>query len=420
MESAEEPAVLDRGRPAQSLRPHVIELHPERGAADSAGGEGPLALPGVAEPDRTLHGGRDRGGSCAGRPGPRALGWRTRDWRTRGWRARRGRAGGASAGGGPVLSLRPRATPCDEPLPLGVPFQQEVEPDFQDLLGARAGLGVGERAAGRLELAQEAVRHRDVEAPQVGGERVGGVTRWRRQDFGSRYGPKGVGQCEFNRLNRRAEMGRCAFDRLNRKDGLDLRGGPGRSVNPGHDLAVRGGRVGPDLGRHRHGLPAGAVEEPRQDGVPALRGEHLRELDDAGDAEPAVPQGLDHLGETLDELRRGLPVVGGALREPELEPEPPPVEVGERQEEVGEGGLLPAKQVGELAGEADGGVPCARHTRTISCGFRASPDAHGGARFVAGGAGVFRALGAVPRRAAPGRVRETGLPGDAERGGRIC
>jgi hypothetical protein len=66
----------------------------------------------------------------------------------------------------------------------------------------------------------------------------------------------------------------------------------------------------------------------------------------------------------LHERGGGLPVVGRAARQPEpaveeveevrvaqLLPEPPPIEVGERDEKVGERGVLAAEEGGELLRE---------------------------------------------------------------------
>src|SRR5512138_941176 len=118
--------------------------------------------------------------------------------------------------------------------------------------------------------------------------------------------------------------------------------------------------------------------------MPVLGCDHLRELDDGGDAQATVSQGIDDLGEALDELRGGLAVVGGALREaelavqeveergvPELDPDAVAVEVRERDEKVAEGEALAAKQVLETKGE----VACSFHGRSIARDFEASVDA---------------------------------------------
>src|SRR6266568_6158385 len=159
-----------------------------------------------------------------------------------------------------------------------------------------------------------------------------------------------------------------------------------RDSHRGDHFAMRCRLGGQDRGGLGHRLPLGAVEEPRQDLVPVLPREHLREGDDAGDAEPAVAEGLDHLGEALHQLGGHLAVVGGALREaelaveeieerrvPELEPAPLAVEGGEGEEEVGESALLLAEEPGEAGGLFQGTV----HGESVSPEFRASPDARG-------------------------------------------
>src|SRR5207253_6801541 len=86
----------------------------------------------------------------------------------------------------------------------------------------------------------------------------------------------------------------------------------------GDDVAVRrgGGRL--DGRRDGHRFPLRSLEKLRQRLLPVLRRQHLRERNDARDAQPAVAERLDDLRKSPHELRRGLAVVRGALREPEL------------------------------------------------------------------------------------------------------
>src|SRR6266498_3588311 len=146
-----------------------------------------------------------------------------------------------------------------------------------------------------------------------------------------------------------------------------------------------------------------------------LGGEHLRHLDDGREAEPAVPEGGLDLGEPLDELGRGLPILGGARGEAELPaqvreergmaelaPEPLPVEVGEVEEEVGHGALLVAEERGEVVRAC----ACVRHARIVSCDFLASPSARGCARRAGEGTCVATPPGAAEAR--PARVQPRG------------
>jgi hypothetical protein len=77
---------------------------------------------------------------------------------------------------GDVVGLRgPGLTPwlVDEPLALRVSLEEEVERGLEDLVCARAGVRVRERCPGRLELPEEALRDGEVNAAQLGGERLG-------------------------------------------------------------------------------------------------------------------------------------------------------------------------------------------------------------------------------------------------------
>jgi len=106
------------------------------------------------------------------------------------------------------------------------------------------------------------------------------------------------------------------------------------------------------------------MEEAGHHLAPVLGGDDLRELHHARDAELALPKRLGDLRVALDQLGGGLPVEGGALREPQLpvqeieeagvaELDPPslPVEVGEGDEEVGQGAVFAAEELGEALRE---------------------------------------------------------------------
>jgi hypothetical protein len=100
---------------------------------------------------------------------------------------------------------------------------------------------------------------------------------------------------------------------------------------------------------HLHRLALGELVEARQHRLPVLRRDDLGGLDDARQAKLPVAERLDDRGDLLDQLRRDLAVVGGALREVQLAveeveerrvaqlgPSTATVEVGERDEELGE------------------------------------------------------------------------------------
>src|SRR5712664_4606798 len=116
--------------------------------------------------------------------------------------------------------------------------------------------------------------------------------------------------------------------------------------------------------RHRHGLPLRALEELWEHLVPVLGREHPREVDDAGDAQPAISKGLDDLRESLYQLRSSLPVVRRALghaelaveeveqaRVPELQPPPALVEIRQSDQELRHGPLLAVEEVSEPFGQ---------------------------------------------------------------------
>ncbi len=121
-----------------------------------------------------------------------------------------------------------------------------------------------------------------------------------------------------------------------------------RGADRGDDLAPRRRLDGSD----RHGdhlrLAAGEAEKPGQDLFAVLGGKHLRDLYDRRKAKPPLPEGLLDLRDPLDELGRGLPVLGGAGRQPqlpsqeaeearvaEIAPQLLIVEVGKSEKEIG-------------------------------------------------------------------------------------
>jgi hypothetical protein len=157
----------------------VIELDADPGAADPTRVDGPLAATAVALPDLALHG-------C---------------WEVNG-------AGRGLAFRGRRAGLR------DEPLPLGIALEEEVEPGGEDVLGRRAGQGVGEREASGLELVEEGRGDGDVEPGDGGGERLD-LKLWRRRGRERRRGwsggsPRTFGALEFAR--------RCARPSLEKED----------------------------------------------------------------------------------------------------------------------------------------------------------------------------------------------------------
>jgi hypothetical protein len=129
--AAEEAALL-RGRlRAEREAVDVVDLHLVGRAADSAAVDGPLALALVPLPD----GAADVGGDVAG--------------------ARLVSGRGRVLGGGLLRGGRLRSSVLHEPAPLRRAVEEEVEAGLEDLLLGRPGMRVGERVAGRVELAQE-------------------------------------------------------------------------------------------------------------------------------------------------------------------------------------------------------------------------------------------------------------------------
>src|SRR6266540_5372825 len=85
------------------------------------------------------------------------------------------------------------------PLPLGVALEEEVQPGLQDLALAGAGMRVGERGASGRELLDEPARHRHVQSPKIGGERLDGGARRRRHKGRNRLLDR-VGMGSFVRM----------------------------------------------------------------------------------------------------------------------------------------------------------------------------------------------------------------------------
>ena len=121
------------------------------------------------------------------------------------------------------------------------------------------------------------------------------------------------------------------------------------------------------------------MEEARQHLGDVLARGDPRDLDDARQAQAAVPQGRGHLGEPLDQLRRGLAVEGRAggelqftvqeveeTRVAQLLPTPLRVEGREGEQEFGHRPALAAKEGSEAGGEVAGGVHGATLSRKIT------------------------------------------------------
>jgi len=108
----------------------VIGLDAAGGAANAAIVRRPLALPLIPLPDRAADLSGDVAGAGLGCRGSR----------------RRGRGDGGR--------LLPRA--LHEAAAFGVPLDDEVEPDLEDRVAARARMRVREGGAGLLELVEEA------------------------------------------------------------------------------------------------------------------------------------------------------------------------------------------------------------------------------------------------------------------------
>jgi len=150
VEVAENPPVLGL-QDAPALRERfagMVGLDPAGGAADAAALDRPLALALVSFPDGPPDVGRDVAAwfLC----GNRLLNRRSR------------------------LSGRGRLLPrvLHEPAPLRGALENEVEPDLDDLVTARAGVGVRQRVAGGVELGEEIARHGHVDPSALAIERL--------------------------------------------------------------------------------------------------------------------------------------------------------------------------------------------------------------------------------------------------------
>jgi len=86
----------------------------------------------------------------------------------------------------------------DEPLPLRVAVEEEVERGLEDVGGGGAGLRVRERVAGAVELGEETLRDGDMQPPQLRGERLDEVTVVARRGHAGR-GRTRWRQCQFIR-----------------------------------------------------------------------------------------------------------------------------------------------------------------------------------------------------------------------------
>ncbi len=261
-------------------------------------------------------------------------------------------------------SGRPRL--CDEALLFGVPGEDEVERRLAHRLRGRARQRVREGRPGRLELVEELLRDGDVEAAEVGGEGDGFVAR-RCGRQGERLYTRPFAGERFAWANRmRRALRRYRFGGL--KCEVTTGGCRGCGQRPSHkhrhDGPARRRLVRFQLRGDRLRLLLGAMEEPREHGLEVLGGEDPRELDHAREAQAAIANGLDDLGESLHQLGGHLAEVGRGLREPELAVEereqagvpqvaPPaqPIELDQSQEEVGQGPPLALRQAqGERRG----------------------------------------------------------------------
>ncbi len=170
------------------------------------------------------------------------------------------------------------------------------------------------------------------------------------------------------------------------RDGSRRDGGSGRLLRGDgrHDGSLRRSFRRQERGRDLPRLALRRVEEPRDDVASVLRRDDLRELDEARQVEATVAEQVDDLGVALDELGRGLPVVGGPLGKaqlpvqeveqravPQLEPPALPIEDRESYEELPERVVLAAEEVGEAGGLFAGG----RHTRRVACVLECSWNA---------------------------------------------
>lgn len=429
MRPAQESRRRDGRRRSPGPAVDVIELQLARGAAHAPALERPRAAPAIALPDRApdrgrdvarpprwrtrrscrgrcrvggercrVRGGRRRvggercrvgGGRCLVRGGRcRVGGERCRAGGAR-FRVRRGHRSGAGARGAAVRSgrgvarrrrgrrsgLRPRLRPDTAALP--VPLEDEVEGDLEDVGVAGVRVRVRERIARRRELVEEPPGDGDVDPAELGGLRL---------DDGRRREDGGRGEGESRSLLGRSfafgthlvgqPTGRLRTRERRRDDG---------GVNRGDDRSRRR-RLRRELGDDVLRVSPGRTEEPRKNVGGVLLRDHLGELEHGRDAQAPVPDRLQDLREALDQLDRGLPVRGGAVREPEalheereqrgvseVGPRALAIEGCERGEELGEGVALAAQEVGEGGRQ----LACGAHGAILSRGLAASGDARG-------------------------------------------
>jgi hypothetical protein len=128
-----------------------------------------------------------------------------------------------------------------------------------------------------------------------------------------------------------------------------------RARDLGHHLPPRNHLGRADLDRDGLRLLLRPVEELRDDLGAVLGSDHPGQFHHAGDAEPSVPQGPDHLGEPLAELH----------------PEPLPVELRQRHQKIGHGTVLAAEEIGEATGR----FACVVNARIFSRVFTTAPNA---------------------------------------------
>jgi len=190
----------------------VVDLDPAGGPADATIVSRPSAHPLVPLPDLAADGGGDVAGAGLGGRGCR--------------RRRRGPL---------TRSLLPRV--LHEPAALGGTFEEEIEPGLDDLVAAGAGVRVGEGVAGGVELLEEALRDRDVEAAEFGRERFDlEYRRLRGRRDGRHIWDAGVGM----RMVRRRTTRRGEFTRSRKRRTRHRGGGRGsRRLDEGDDVAER-------------------------------------------------------------------------------------------------------------------------------------------------------------------------------------
>jgi hypothetical protein len=247
-----------------------------------------------------------------------------------------------------------------------VALDDEVEAEFEDLVGGGGRVRMRERVPRRGELVEEAVGDRDVETGQLGGERLDrhrltACTRRRRHIRDGK-----LARSRFFQKNR------TLSEHLLRDRGLEH---GLRSRNRGHHRPHRRRLCRQERRPNLLRLALGGVEEPGQDLGPVLRGEDLGELDEAREVEAPVAERLDEVRVLLDERRGRHPVVGRPLRQAELageeveeravaEVDPPALAIKrrERDEELREGVVLAEEEVGEADGVFARGV----HERSVS------------------------------------------------------